>query len=86
MLRLLSAVLVLLEAAIAEGPCDILVAAGNPCVAAHSTVRALYKNYSGPLYRVDRTDGRTANVGVLETGGFANITGNLSHNQLVLGS
>lgn len=26
----------------ATGPCDILVAAGNPCVAAHSTVRALY--------------------------------------------
>eukprot|EP01043_Picozoa_sp_COSAG02_P010207 COSAG02_NODE_354_length_24016_cov_208.299231_18_plen_86_part_00 len=23
----------------AEGPCDILAAAGNPCVAAHSTVR-----------------------------------------------
>lgn len=32
-----------------EGPCDILGAAGNPCVAAHSTVRALYKAYNGPL-------------------------------------
>jgi len=32
-------------AAAAEGPCDILVAAGNPCVAAHSTVRALYAKY-----------------------------------------
>ena len=38
----------------AEGPCDILAAAGNPCVAAHSTVRALYKSYSGSLYRVSR--------------------------------
>ena len=57
-----------------EGPCDILAAAGNPCVAAHSTVRALYSNYSGPLYKVSRTDGRSANVGVLEAGGFANIS------------
>ena len=58
----------------AEGPCDILVAAGNPCVAAHSTVRALYEAYSGPLYRVSRTDGRDADVGALEAGGFANIS------------
>ena len=61
-------------AARAEGPCDILGAAGNPCVAAHSTVRALYSAYSGPLYRVSRTDGRDANVGVLAAGGFANIS------------
>jgi len=33
-----------------EGPCDILVAAGNDCVAAHSTVRALYSVYSGAVY------------------------------------
>jgi hypothetical protein len=39
----------------AEGPCDILAAAGNPCVAAHSTVRALYAAYRGPLYRVQRS-------------------------------
>ena len=38
--------------AAAEGPCDILGAAGNPCVAAHSTVRALYAAYDGPLYNV----------------------------------
>ena len=36
----------------AEGPCDILQTAGNPCVAAHSTVRALYENYNGKLYNV----------------------------------
>ena len=35
-----------------EGPCDILGAAGNPCFAAHSTTRALYANYNGPLYNV----------------------------------
>ena len=61
-------------AAAAQGPCDILVAAGNPCVAAHSTVRALYSGYSGPLYRVSRTDGHDADVGALEAGGFANIS------------
>jgi hypothetical protein len=38
-----------------NGPCDILGAAGNPCVAAHSTVRALYSGYQGPLYRVQRS-------------------------------
>lgn len=36
-------------AAAAEGPCDILQAAGNPCVAAHSTTRALYSGYDGGL-------------------------------------
>jgi hypothetical protein len=36
------------------GPCDVLAAAGNPCVAAHSTVRALSGKYTGPLYQVCR--------------------------------
>ena len=39
----------------ALAPCDILASAGNPCVAAHSTVRALYAGYRGPLYRVQRS-------------------------------
>lgn len=57
-----------------EGPCDITGRAGNRCVAAHSTVRALYGAYDGPLYKVTRSsDGMSANVGVLEAGGFANI-------------
>jgi hypothetical protein len=34
--------------------CDIYSAASTPCVAAHSTVRAPYANYSGPLYQVKR--------------------------------
>ena len=29
-------------------------AAGDPCVAAHSTTRALYATYTGPLYQVLR--------------------------------
>merc|ERR1712178_622450 len=54
-------------------PCDITLKAGNPCVAAHSTVRALYAAYSGPLYKVTRSDGTSTNISVLESGGFANI-------------
>jgi non-reducing end alpha-L-arabinofuranosidase len=53
-------------------PCDIYGSGGTPCVAAYSTVRALYHNYNGPLYQVTRTsDGARANISVLEPGGFA---------------
>ena len=37
-------------------PCDIFAAGGTPCVAAHSTVRALYGDYEGPLYEVLKVD------------------------------
>ena len=37
-----------------KGPCDIYAAAGDSCVAAHSTTRALYASYNGPLYQVLR--------------------------------
>jgi len=54
------------------GPCDIFKAAGTECVAAHSTVRALYGTYAGPLYQVKRfSDGTTKNISVVFTGGFA---------------
>jgi len=33
-------------------PCDILQSVGNPCVAAHSTIRVLITAYTGPLYQV----------------------------------
>jgi hypothetical protein len=57
----------------AEGPCDIYQAAGTPCVAAHSTVRALYGAYTGHLYQVKRgSDSTTKDIGVLAAGGFAN--------------
>ncbi len=50
-----------------QGPCDIYGAAGTPCVAAHSTTRALYASYSGPLYQVKRrSDGKTLDVGVVQ--------------------
>ena len=60
------------QAATSE-PCDIYAAAGTPCVAAHSTVRALYAAYNGPLYQVKRaSDGTTTNIDPLSAGGYAN--------------
>jgi Alpha-L-arabinofuranosidase B, catalytic len=54
------------------GPCDIYQAAGTPCAAAHSTVRALYGAFSGPLYQVSRaSDNTTKDIPVLAAGGFA---------------
>jgi non-reducing end alpha-L-arabinofuranosidase len=50
-----------------KGPCDIYAAAGDPCVAAHSTTRALYASYNGPLYQVMRqSDGKTLDIAVVE--------------------
>jgi hypothetical protein len=60
-----------------EGPCDIYAAAGCPCMAAHSTTRALYASYNGPLYQVMRqSDGKTLDIGVVQPsatdpGGYA---------------
>ena len=54
-------------------PCDIYATANTPCVAAHSTTRALYDNYNGPLYQVVRaSDGLTQDIGPLSAGGVAN--------------
>ena len=62
-----------------KGPCDIYAAAGDPCVAAHSTTRALYAAYNGPLYQVMRqSDDGKLNIGVVQpvassdAGGYAN--------------
>jgi non-reducing end alpha-L-arabinofuranosidase len=64
-----------------EGPCDIYAKAGAPCVAAHSSTRALYAAYDGPLYQVMRqSDGKTLDIGVVppsrgsvpDAGGYAN--------------
>ena len=59
-------------AAATQEPCDIYAAAGTPCVAAHSTTRALYAAYDGALYQVRRaSDGTTTNIDPLTTGGYA---------------
>ena len=63
-----------------QGPCDIYAAA-TPCVAAHSTTRALYASYNGPLYQVMRlSDKQVKDLGVVQpralpfpdAGGYAN--------------
>jgi len=55
------------------GPCDIYASGGTPCVAAHSTTRALYGAYNGSLYQVRRaSDNATSNIGVTSAGGYAN--------------
>jgi len=60
-----------------QGPCDIYAAAGDPCVAAHSTTRALSAFYNGPLYQIVRqSDGRTLDIGIVppsatDAGGYA---------------
>ena len=55
-----------------KGPCDIYALDGGPCVAAHSTVRALYASYNGPLYQVKKADGSTKDITPITPGGFAN--------------
>jgi hypothetical protein len=56
-----------------QGPCDIYAAGGTPCVAAHSTTRALYGAYTGPLYQVRRaSDSTTRDIAPLSAGGVAN--------------
>ncbi|HEY4050271.1 MAG TPA: arabinofuranosidase catalytic domain-containing protein [Acidobacteriaceae bacterium] len=50
-----------------QGSCDIYASAGAPCVAAHSTTRALYATYNGPLYQVLRqSDGKTLDIPVVQ--------------------
>jgi len=58
----------------ATGPCDIYQSAGKPCVAAYSTVRALYQSYSGPLYQVRRSDNTTKDIKPLEAGGYVDAS------------
>ena len=60
-----------------KGPCDIYAEGGISCVAAHSSTRALYASYNGPLYQVlRRSDGKTLDIGVVkpsegDPGGYA---------------
>jgi hypothetical protein len=60
-------------------PCDVLEGAGHRCVAAHSTVRQLVSDYTGPLYQVCKgatmagpasCQGETLDIGTVD-GGYA---------------
>ncbi|KAJ9145074.1 Alpha-L-arabinofuranosidase B domain protein [Pleurostoma richardsiae] len=58
---------------VAAGPCDLYSSGGTPCIAAHSTTRALYSAYTGPLYQVRRgSDSTTTTIAPLSAGGVAN--------------
>jgi hypothetical protein len=52
-------------------PCDLYATGNTPCIAAHSTVRALFGAYTGNLYQVKRADGMTKDIPVKSAGGFA---------------
>jgi len=56
-------------------PCDIYASGGTPCVAAHSTIRALYSNYNGNLYQVKRSsDNALKEIVPLSAGGVVNAS------------
>jgi hypothetical protein len=65
--------LVATSSLVAAGPCDLYSSGGTPCVAAHSTTRALFSSFSGSLYQVKRgSDNTTTNISPLSAGGVAN--------------
>ena len=60
-------------ALVAAAPCDLYASGNTPCVAAHSTTRALYSAYAGALYQVKRrSDGTTRKIKPMTAGGVAN--------------
>lgn len=64
---------VAMAASVIAGPCDIYSSGGTPCVAAHSTTRALYSAFSGALYQVQRgSDSATTTIAPVSAGGVAN--------------
>ncbi len=59
--------------------CDIYAAGHTPCVAAHSTVRALFASYSGKLYQIQRkSDSKTLDIKTLTRGGYVNTAPQIS--------
>lgn len=65
--------LVAASSLVAAGPCDLYSSGGTPCIAAHSTTRALSRAYSGSLYQVKRgSDNTTTIISPLSAGGVAN--------------
>ncbi|KAA2252233.1 alpha-L-arabinofuranosidase [Solihabitans fulvus] len=57
--------------AAAPQACDIYASGGTPCATAHSTTRALFGAYNGPLYQIQRaSDQKYLDVGLLSAGGY----------------
>ncbi|KAF9566060.1 glycoside hydrolase family 54 protein [Agrocybe pediades] len=74
MKSLLAFVLLATSSLVLAGPCDIYASGGTPCIAAHSTTRALFSSFNGSLYQVKRgSDSATLNIGPLSAGGVANV-------------
>ena len=60
-------------------PCDIFDTGSTPCVAAHSTVRALFAAFDGPLYQIKRSsDNTTLDINVVSKGGYADADAQVS--------
>ena len=56
-------------------PCDIYAFYGTGCTAAYSMTRAMYADYDGALYQVQRaSDDTTADIGVQYPGGGVNAS------------
>jgi len=72
-MRMLNGLLLALGSSSAlAAPCDIFAAGGTPCIAAHSTTRALFAAFAGPLYQVARaSDGARLDVRPIGAGGVA---------------
>lgn len=70
---LLGLLLAAMSASAQTGPCDLYASGNTPCVAAHSTTRALFGAYSGRLYQVQRqSDSASTDITTLARGGYAN--------------
>lgn len=70
---LLALSLVVTSSLVSAAPCDIYRNGGTPCVAAHSTTRALYDGFDGALYQVYRdSDGATTDIRTKSAGSVAN--------------
>ncbi|KAJ7611394.1 family 54 glycoside hydrolase [Mycena polygramma] len=62
---LLALCLLAVTTRVAAGPCDLYASGGTPCVAAHSTTRALYSAYSGNLYQDSFCRGTTCLITII---------------------
>ncbi|KAK5789007.1 hypothetical protein VI817_008131 [Penicillium citrinum] len=57
---------------VAAAPCDIYATGNTPCIAAHSTTRSLYDDYTDALYQVSRvSDSTTTDISPVKAGGIA---------------
>jgi hypothetical protein len=60
---------------VGKAPCDIFANDGHACVAAYSTTRALFADYYGYLYQVQRaSDSTYLDIATSSTGGHANAS------------